>query len=350
MSAYRFQLSDARANYRIRNVAGACPNSPEFADQVNTVTETLWNRGAWWRSEVLARLCVFGCNIVWPRYVSTVMGLRTCAGRVELKNNWYIDHGAVLRKYPVSRQLGIGRDLGWWGLNWVSNLTASDTDTSPIFTEITGNTGKLLRYHVVKSQDYGKTIQFYGKQFGAQPLQELDANGVWQNGLTLTATNPIAQTSILVTKIDEIVRQPTQGMAYLYKYDPTSGDQRMLAAYEPSETNPQYQRSKINSLNYLPARVDANGAKSWQVEALVKLEFVPVVHDRDFLLIDNWGALAYGIQAVKFDEANDAENAEKFWTKAIRELNFESRNKNPADQFVTRVNVMGSARVVTNPI
>lgn len=330
MSAYRFQLTDARANIRIRNVIGTCGSSAEFASIINTVTETLWNRGAWWGSEVVVKLCVFGCNIVWPRYVGSIQGLRTCAGQNDVKNGWY----AILG--PRGCQ------------GWSSNVTAFDNGTSPTFNDIADNTGHLLRYHVVKANDYGKTITFFGKQYGAQPLQEVDANGVWQMGLTLAAANPIAQTTVLVTYIDQITREATQGMAYLYEYNTTTLELRMLGIYEPNNTNPQFRRSKIEHLNLLPYSTDANGRKSWTVEALVKLEFIPVENDRDFLLIDNWAALAYGIQALKLDEANDPQNAEIFWAKSLREMNYESRNRNPANQFVTRVNVTGSNRTISN--
>jgi hypothetical protein len=74
----------------------------------------------------------------------------------------------------------------------------------------------------------------------------------------------------------------------------------------------------------------------------VKLEFVPVSNDRDFLLIDNFDAIKFMIQAIKFEEANDDQNAEIKITKAIRELNMESSDKNPDEQTAIRVSLTGS--------
>lgn len=337
MSAYRLQLSDARASSAIRNVAGKCSNTTEFADLVNRATAKLIKRGAWFGTEVLMRFCVYGCRVVWPRYVSTFLGARFCNyGEIEVKNSWYSIIG------PPTCYAG----------NWNRGgnmIVFSDGGLVPCFNEITGNTGKFLRYHVVKNTDYNKNITFYGKQFGGQPLQE-KISGVWQNGLTLTSQQPIAQTTTLVTKINQVVREPTEGMTYVYQYDPVTTDQIMLAQYEPNETNPQYRSSIVNGIRAIPGHTDANGRCTRQIEALVKLEFIPATNDRDFLIIDDMDALALAIQSLKFQEANDPDNAQKYLMLAIAELNFEMRNKLPAETFVTQVNVMGSPRIIGNPI
>ncbi len=132
---------------------------------------------------------------------------------------------------------------------------------------------------------------------------------------------------------------------------PTSPGVRSSLRVEPNETNPQYRSMLINGLRAIPGRTDeSTGRCTRQIEALVKLEYIPATHDRDFLIIDDFEALALAIQSIKFAEANDPENSQKYLQLAIAELNFESRNKNPAEQFVTQVNVMGSRRTITNPI
>lgn len=333
MSAYRRQLSDARNSTAIKNVAGKCANSEEFADLVNRATELLIKRGAWFGTEVLARFCVYGCRVVWPRYVSTFLGARFCrAGEVEVKNNWY-----SILSWPLCRA----------GANWGSTIVFSDGGLVPTFREITGNTGKFLRYQVVKNNDLNKNITFYGKQYGNQPLQE-QIDGTWQNGLTLTSATPVAQTTTLVTKVTQVVREATEGMTYLYQYDPTTTDLLMLGQYEPNETNPQYRSSIIDGIRAIPGRQDEHGQCVREIEALVKLEYIPATNDRDFLIIDDFQALAFAIQALKFGEANDPDNFQKYLMLAISELNFESRNKNPAETFTTQVNVMGSRRVISN--
>jgi hypothetical protein len=352
MSSYRFQLADARADVGIRNVARKCGTSEEFAYAVNRATRKLMKRGNFWETEVMVKLCVRGCTVVWPHYVGTVTGLRFCCyGQVDVKNNWYAILGA-----PTGAGYGPGYGsysgvglpgVGYGG--WTSPVSFDKT-TTPVHTQITGNTGKYLRYYVVHPQDLGKTITVYGTKFGGQPLQEQDSSGNWINGATIAAATPIAQGTDLVTRIDQVTREATQGMAYLYQYDPVTTDMIQLAVYQPNETNPQYRQTHVTQFNQIRGTEDANGGKLWTCEAMCKLQYFPVVNDRDFLFIDDFDALAYAIQASNFDEDNDPQNAEAYFAKAIRELNFESRDKNPGQTFVVKNRSLGSCRIVANPI
>lgn len=198
---------------------------------------------------------------------------------------------------------------------------------------------------MVNQADYGKTITLYGKKYGGQPLQQ-EINGVTENGLTITAANPLAQTTVLVTKIDSVVRQATVGMTYLYEYDPTTTKLRMLAVYEPGETNPSYRQMRLPQTGY--GQVDENGVCNWQVEALVKLDFIPVVSDNDFLLISNFNALAMAVQSIKAREANDLALSEAMFAAALKELNFELRNKSPSEQITVKVDAIGGGRCLTS--
>lgn len=354
MAAYELQLINARNDIGIKNIAGVCKNTTEFADYVNRATRRLMKRGGWFGTEVLMRLCTTGCDVVFPRHVGTVLGVRLCQNdAMPIRNHWYsiLGGGCQTSWNNLYGNGYTGAGTGWGFQGGIGGVqpTGVDTNTVPIFNQVSGNTGKIIRYHVVKANDYGKTITIYGKQYGGQPLQTL-TDGAWVNGVTVTAANPIGQTTALVTKIDSVVREATEGMAYLYEYDPSTTKLRMLASYEPNETNPSYRHMRMPAINCAPYYTDANDAKYWQFEALVKLQYIPVANDNDFLLIDNLDALALAIQAIKAEEANDDDLAEKKWFKAIQDLNFELRDKSPSDQFVVRARVMGSNRIVTNPI
>jgi hypothetical protein len=179
-------------------------------------------------------------------------------------------------------------------------------------------------------------------------LQEL-VSGAWQNGTTLTAGKPWVASKDLVTHIDAITRQATDGMAYLYEFDPAANTLRDLAAFEPNDTNPRIRRSIIRNRPHNCGSPDANGIHWTTVEALIKLEFVPVVNGRDFLMIDNLDALTFMVQALKQEEANDKQSSEASITEAIREMNFELRDKNSDGQIPVRVqSVLGSR--IKNPM
>jgi hypothetical protein len=358
MSAYRLQLIDARNDIGIRNISGVCKSGEQAADYINRATRRLMKRGAWFGTEVLLRLCTNGCNVVFPRHVGTVMGLRLCgSGQMEIRNSWWAIIGqGNMAGWNSMYGGGFGYGYGYGNGFDVGGVQGYqppgiDTNTVPVFSQISGNTGKQLRYHVVNQADYGKKITIYGKKFGGQPLQH-QVGDVTEMGIVITATQAVSFTTELVTHIDAVVREETSGMTYLYEHEAATPDDnlRMLAAYEPSETNPSYRHMAIPALTCSPWNCSASGIKTWQFEALVKLAYIPVKRDADFLLIDDLDALAMAIQSIKFDEANDPENAEAYMKKAIRELNFDLRDKSPANQLAVQVNVMGSERMLVNPI
>lgn len=349
MSAFTYRLADARNDIGIKNISGVCSDTVQFADYVNRATRRLIKRGAWFGTEVSMRICTEGCDVVFPRHVGTVLGLRLCnSDYMQIRNSWW----SILSPGNIGGWNNAlnGSGFGYGIVSGGYSPAGIDGSTVPIFNQISGNTGKYIQYHVVKAQDVGKTVTLYGKKYGNQPLQT-QASGAWQNGITITAVRPsVPSATTLVTQITSVIREPTQGMAYLYEVDPVTSKKRMLAVYEPNETNPSYRHMQIPALTCTPYSTDEYDVKTWQMEALVKLQYIPVEDENDFLLISDFDALAMAIQSIKFDEANDPENAEKYMLKAIRELNFELRDKSPADQLSVRVNVMGSGRMIQNPI
>lgn len=317
---YKLQLSDARQELGLVKASGVTPSSPDFADYLNRSTRMLMRRGPWTDTEWVISLCVSGCIIAWPRWVGAIKGIRFGRGKPgQLFNNNYSFVG------PHHRGSGFHCDT-----------VVEDANMGPTANEVSGTTGKFIRYYVVKNSDVGKTITLVGSQYGAQPLQE-QVSGAWKNGVTLTAAAPYAQTSQLVTGIDAITRQATDGMAYLYEVDLISNTLRDLASFEPNETNPRIRRSHIINRPSWGSQPDANGICWTTVEALIDLEFIPVRNDRDFLMIDNVDALIFMVTALKRQEASDTAGAEAAIIQAIRELNFELRDNNANEQIPVRV-------------
>lgn len=337
-NAYKLTLGEVRADTLIQNVSGVCSNSEGFAAQVNAVTRTLMRRGGWFNTEVLMRVCIQGCRVVWPRQVGTVLGIRFCRhGFIQIRNNWWSVFGY--------KDCTSGRGA------WSADAVMRDDNLAPCFNEITGNTGKYLRWNVVKRPDVGKTMRVFGFQYGGQPLQERDANNDWIPGITLTAAAPYVTSTTLVTKITNIIIEGgMQGMSYLYQVDPTSGDLLMLGEYQPRETHPAYRTSVIENVCAICAYKDAYDRNIRYGDALVKLEFIPALTDDDWVLLSNLDALRYGIQALRYGQAGDPVNEETYLLKAVRELNFELRDKHPSLQTVVVTNDMGSVCPVANLI
>ena len=330
---YKFTLQDAQNSGPLVTVSGVCPTTQQFTDYINEAQRRLMRRGDWFDTDQVISMCVSGCVIQWPRWVGAIRGVRFGKGKpANIFNNWFSFVG------PHRRGSGFHCDA-----------VIEDADLAPTANEVSGTTGKQIRYYVVLQADVGKTITLFGTQYGGQPLMELNSSQNWQQGQSISAGMPFGVSASLVTRIDAISRQATSGMAYLYEYDPTTGVMRDLAAFEPGDTNPRIRRSRIINKPFTHATPDANGICWTKIEALVKVQFVEVVNPRDFLMIDNFDALKFMISAIKCEEAKDYQSSETNIAQAIRELNFELRDKNSDDQTPVRVNSVMGCRI-RNPI
>lgn len=320
MPCYEKQLIDAKNDRGINAVTPVCASDPDFPNYIQEVTRRLMRRGGWWGTEFLMNICLTSCGITWPRMVGTVLGVRPCgSGAAELRNLWW-------------NIVGPASCCGISASNFCGTPFFMDDSPAPCYNEISGDR-HIIHYHVTKIQDIGKTITLFGKAFGGQPLQELDANGNWRMGLTITAADlPAGNTLIPLTHITSVVREPTQGMSYLYEVDQFGNLFRNLAQYEPNETNPSYRRSRIQGYCGLKGYRDDNDRCIKRMEALIKLKDTPIQVDTDFLPISNLDALKLGIVAVKKEDANDTAGAQIEWAAAVKELNLELRDKFPTQQ------------------
>lgn len=317
---YSLQLRDAKNSLALKAISGQCTNSNGFVAVLNEAMRRLDRRGNFFNTEQLIEFCVYNGCVTFPRKVGTVLGIRPCAqGSLEIKNNWY-------------------NILGDRNCNsFFPGFVMRDYGTAPCFNEISGNDGKYLRVYPTKREDVGKTIVFFGTDGNGQPLQEKIGNE-WQRGITLTIQAPYVQSATLVKRITEVVKDRTQANILVYEYEASTGYQRDLALYEPSETNPSYRKSIIEGFCSIPGSATTNGVQYKKVEALVKLQFVAVESDEDFLPIDCLDAIKFMIQCIRQEEAGNFGNAEVFKQKAIEELNFELRNRSPSNQTTVRVN------------
>lgn len=332
---YKLQLADAQADIGLRNVCGCNTASPQFTALINEGTKRLIRRGEWFGQTQQAVFVFQGSSVTWPRYVGTTLGCRTQHHRgIRPRNMWYSFTGSFHNHHHA----------------WHSDLVLEDAGEACTYNDITG-TGQILQFNVDKAEDIGKTITIYGLDNNEQRLQQ-KVNGVWVDGMTLTAASPYVRSSTSVSWIESIVKQPMQGYSRLYQYDPVTNPTAPLndlAIFEPNETNPTYRRSRI--LNYCNRWNQPNGSTTPlynQMEVLVSMAFIPVASPLDFLMIDQLEVLKLAVQAIKAEEAEDTQTSELKWTQAIRELNFEDRKKMPDNMTSIYVNAT-LARCLNNP-
>jgi hypothetical protein len=341
--AYRTQLADAEQEISLLNISGYGAPSPQFTDLINRAQRRLIKRGNWFGLVQEAQFLFQGCYVVWPKYVGTILGARRGRGGVQVQNGWYSFTGSFHRHHSC----------------WHGDAILEDAGETCTFADISAGTpdangsggGQYIYYYVQQPQDLGTTITLYGKQYGNQPLQQF-VNGSWQHGLTLKAASPMVSTSVLVTQIESIIKQPTQADTTLYEYDAATNTRRLLCLMGPNDTHPRFRRSCIVNFNSRwgcqPASTSTT-AVYHSLEALVKLEFIPVVNSWDFLLVDDLDALTFAVQAIKAEEANDVQTANAMFARAISELNMKDRDKDPTWETPVAVHSTMGKRISNPP-
>jgi hypothetical protein len=311
-------LAEAKAYQPIIDAAGGCPNGTTFLGKLNVATERLMARGDFVGTVQPLHICVRGGWIVWPRYVGKIREISSCRGPMPNRPfGW-----DFIEKPTYDSYRGTGRTLTNWG-------------RSATFNEISSG-DRLVRAYIDADADIGKTVKIFGiDNYTGQELRTLNTDGSISDGITLTLAKPFASSSVYVRGPIRVIKEPTEGKVWLGEYDPATGLMIDLAYYEPSETNPDYLRTWLVGCT----------ATILSVVALVKLKFVPAVHDTDLVLIENLRALAYMIQSGNEDAAIHLDDANKLEAKAIRELNIDLADETPDAQIPIVMNRFHGTRI-----
>jgi len=319
----------------ILNIAGVSPNNPDFRRLVNESVRRLMDRGDWDGLIVPIYVCVSGGCVVWPRYVGHVRQLNWCGRRhVEIHNVWW-------DFLPFDKHSGWSSN-SWWG--WMDGgwrygrSSMVNQSRSPVFQDIQGD-GRTIRAYNDSPLDNNKTVRIFGEDNNGQRLMTTGA-GPWQDGIALTLKAPFVETPINIRRIDRVIKDMTNGPVRLYASNISAGVLEDVAYYEPSETNPEYLRSRL----HLPCMTNTCNGVTTNVQsviALVKLQFVPVFADTDPVLIGNITALKHMVQCIRCEEAQDVQTARSFLVMAIDELNQELANANPETQIPVDLGELG---------
>ena len=211
----------------------------------------------------------------------------------------------------------------------------STENTSPVFNTIKTE-GFVIRTFITQPTDVGKTITYYGTDVNGQPIRTTRSDGTVQDGIQVTLAAPSADTSVAIRHVSRIVKDTTDGDVIAYQYNLATGLMLDLGRYQPMETNPNYLVTQM----YGQIQNRGCGCQE-QVDALVKMEFVPFRYEGDLVQIDNQDSIRDMLLALRKKEQGDIAASLAYETSAIRELNFEMRNRYPDEQFIVNFRPFG---------
>ena len=306
----------------LASIASQCPSSAEFAQLVNEATRRLMRRGDFVGTVQRIRVCVRRGCVVWPRYVGKVRKINLCSSThiPTRSQHWEF----VEQKGDCGAELELVQD-----------------GKTPVMQDILGDL-RTIRAYPSAREDVGKTLTIFGVDDGQQSLRTHNLDGTWSEGVQITLSVPYGTTSVFVRRVDRVLKDVTQNEVRCYAYDTVNDVLEDLAIYEPGETNPAYERSRL-----LANCACGSCGTLMSVTALVKLKFIPAVVGTDLVLIQNLEALKLMCQSIKFAESGDRRNALAYEADAIRELNLELNDDSPLSEIPVTMNPFSGTSIGT---
>lgn len=301
-----FRIQLAAYAQSVGSPLGVCVNNiPALAGLVNVATERLISdpmapEEGWWGgwAKYIFNVSPSQPYIVAPRGVARiiVMDVNTCP--VKVQNGFYefLDYGPGLQPKPCKENICNGFTQTY------------DRDTVAILGTLNPS-AQLIRAFPTDPRDVGKTVIVQGTD---------------QNGNIITSTDPVTNQTILgevltldlpfTDSINQFMAAPnspgisgiqkdnTFGNVTFFQVDPNSGVTAPLSSMEPSETVAQYRKYFVGNLPCKPA-CTFNGMN--QVTAMVKLDYVPVASDPDYLGIPCVPAIVAECEAIRYENMDN---------------------------------------------
>src|SRR6185503_13720414 len=303
----------------ISRVLNISPDDPRFVAAVNEALHMLIIRMKAFGTVIRYQVCVINGCITFPRRIASIEAISVCNSPIIIRNGWF----EFLETGPGLQGDGEGScNTGCGGLQLF------DRGTACTFADILGVNKKIKVYtHVAEAVDSMILIQGYDENFNW--VRTL-VSGVWTDGEYVSiSTTPVTSVNFF-SSITGIQKPITNGFVRLYEYDTTLLTQRAIAIYEPDEINPSYRRSLIPGLSH----VSGGACETKTVTCQVKLDFVPVRVDTDWLIPSNIPAIKNMIQSIAKAENNLFQEAAAWEARALRELNMELNHYNSSGAVV----------------
>lgn len=321
---------------QFQTASGFCTSSQDFLELVNDAVTELLKRGDWPGTIQPIRVCVRDGCVTWPRYVGQIRKLNHCRGNAPVHNVWYqfLEH---------DHSEGRNAIYGWHAWRG-DNARMNAIGRAPTYNDIYG-VNCTVRLYPMSPTDVGQVVTIFGTDNNGQPLQTYNPDGSIDQGIQITLALPFGSSSVFVSSIDRVVKPITQGKVNMFAYDAVQDAMLDLAAYDASETNPDYLRYSVEGLKGSPTPFVGQPCASnclQSVVALVKLKPIPVAVSSDLVIIDDRRALLNAIRALKAEDSNNPTTAIPFWKAAIEGLNRNLENESPDDQMAVSNNILGS--------
>lgn len=305
----RVTFADAQ-NSRLPSQIGACPTDQRFVDLLNEAQQRLIYCGKWWGTVQKWRFCATDGCVALPSQFATLEAVAVCGRPIAIRDQFYefLENGFGIRGNSVTTT---GSTVGTTspccgGVSGVCGIQeALFRGFYPTFADIQP-TGKQVQVVCDKITDVNKPVLVLGYDDNNNWIRTTQS-GVVQDGevvqLSQGGTRSVNNFSVVTD-----LQPPSNldGQWWLYEYTIAGGALRLIGQYQYFDRRPSFQRY------FFPAIIPNLAAPAGTctqilVEALVKLEFIPVKNPTDYLIIGNLPALKEMMMALsKAEDEPDA--------------------------------------------
>lgn len=279
---------------------------------INASGETGWSFG--WR-RVAFDVEVDDPYIICPREIIRLVNADVRTQPINIRNEWYefLDGGPGLQRVSDTCQCTDVCKCGQVGIY-----------DRGFFPPIEIPVNQLIRVYLTNVADVGRTILFSQAKDENGVRIYSTQNGAPVDGFVLTLQNSFTTSAFEVTEFNAIYKDATFGEVVVKRVDADSGVEVTICRIQPDETTPAYRKYFIP---HLPRPCDDE--TTVQINALAKLDFIPLARETDFLPISNLAALRFICESIRFSKMDSPQFQSEAIRKrklAVRELQNEQRH------------------------
>lgn len=275
----------------------------------------------WWGSwaEMLFTASRTSPYVTLPRHVARVEKMNVCQKPVPLNNQFYEYLAFGAGNLPKLCALSQTNVCKWSSQAYSRNNVVFFRDMAA---------GNYLRIYPddTSGVDVGtaKRVLVQGLDSNGARIYSTE-NNYQVDGVFVTLEAPFVDVNIfgvpiVFSQVTGIQKDITVAPLQFKQVDPTTGSETLLHIMEPTEQTANYRRYYLDAL---PNDCCDGTGSTVQVNAIAKLEVIPVVADTDYLLIQNLEALYEECQSIRYG-AVDSTTAKQMATyhhkEAIRLL------------------------------
>lgn len=302
---------------------GYCATNPNLLPLVNESIKILWDslepihKMARYKFK-LGTNCCGNRFITWPNEVETVEMINICDSPIPVRNIYaeFVSNGIGNMEYLNNNLLsgnGPGPGAPYTYNGWATMI--GDREEVPTYEDVQGPDKKIKVVSSLPADD-GSQVIILGYDQNEQWIRTL-VNGTYTDGeyVTLNAASPPTTTNFFsAIKGVQFSVTPRNGIVYLVEHDTVTTLERTIAEYQYNEANPVYRRSIITGSAF---------ATCVCVMGIVRLRWVPIFSDTDYLQISNLSALKDMLLALQKRDNGMPDDAMKYQMLAEKKVNAE---------------------------